>query len=151
MSLSDHFPDSLKNDYSHRNLDVGKVLKLRVKDTNPPKTKRFIIVGFTDDTLSLASVYINSDINLRINWSEEQRRLQIEFSPANRSYLDRTSYIDCSKLIVRESEEIRSAIKKRPDAVIGELSREDLDAVVGTLRDAKTISKNLKRQFGFFR
>src|SRR6056297_1676249 len=113
MSLGDSFPDKYKSDFSNRNLVIGKVLRLKVKDTNPPKIKRFVIVGFSEDKFSLASVYINSEINTNINWSLEQQELQLELTSDNREYLDKTSYIDCSQLIIRDYDEINSIVKSK--------------------------------------
>ncbi len=149
MSLGDSFPDSYKSDFSKRNLKIGKVLRLKVKDTKPPKIKRFIIVGFSKDRVTLASVYINSEINRNINWSQEQQSLQVETTPDdNRDYIDKPSYIDCSKLIIQDYEQIQSAIESRPGAVIGELSFHDLDYIIKRIREAKTIKNKLKKRYG---
>lgn len=75
MDLSNFLPDDFKKDFTSRNLKIGTVLRLSVKDTNPPKIKRFIVVGKTIDGLSLASVYINSQINLKVNWNIELQSL----------------------------------------------------------------------------
>ncbi|MFZ4525425.1 MAG: hypothetical protein ACOYOE_07735 [Chlorobium sp.] len=71
MSLGEFFPEVFKADFARRNLEVGSVLKLYVKDTKPPKEKRFIIVGKNIDGLCLATVYINSEINEKINYSPD--------------------------------------------------------------------------------
>lgn len=132
------------------NIKVGTVLRLHVKNTIPPKYKRFIIVGFTQDKLSLATVYINSDINININWSQEQQALQLLFTSEGRPYLDRNSYIDCSKLMFRDTEEIYSAVHNNPDAIIGKLSEEDLKYVMNTLKYASTIKGKYKKRYGLY-
>ena len=144
MTFSENSPG---NGY---NIKVGTVLRLHVKDTTPPKYKRFIIVGFSQDKLSLATVYINSEINTNINWSQEQQTLQLLFSSEGRPYLERDSYIDCSKLMFRDTEEIYSAVDENPNVVIGELSLEDLKYVMDTLKYAPTIKGKYKKRYGLF-
>ena len=129
---------------------VGMVLKLFVKDTNPPKEKRFIILGFTEDGVSLASVYINSDINPNINWAIELKEQHVFFNKTGRPYLRHGSYIDCSKLIFRTTAEIQTAITQRSDAVLGELNSADLRTLINKVRDSSTIKGKYKRKYGFF-
>ncbi len=43
MSLGEFFPEAFKADYARRNLEVGSVLKLYVKDTKPPKENGLFI------------------------------------------------------------------------------------------------------------
>lgn len=150
MSLGDHFPNDLQDDYLKRSLKVGSVLKLFVNDTTPPKEKRFIVIGLSEDKLSLASLYINSEINTSINWSTEQQALQLEFTVNGREYLNRTSYIDCSKFNYRDTKEIEQAIEDRPDAIIGELDEQDLELIITTIRYAPTINGKHKKKYGIF-
>ncbi|NTU97265.1 MAG: hypothetical protein HGA62_05540 [Chlorobiaceae bacterium] len=57
-ALGDFFPESFKNDFARRNLKIGTVLKLHIKNTKPPKEKRFIVVGKTIDGVCLATLFI---------------------------------------------------------------------------------------------
>ena len=90
--LGDFFPESFKADFASRNLQTGSVLKLHVKDTNPPKEKRFIVIGKTVDGICLATVFINSEINLNVNFSEELRNLHCFLPSDGRDYLEHDSY-----------------------------------------------------------
>lgn len=150
MSLGDSFSDKYKSDFSKRNLAIGKVLRLKVKDTNPPKIKRFVIIGFSEDKFSLASVYINSEINTKINWSLEQQELQLEFNSDKREYIDKTSYIDCSQLIIKDYNEIKSIVESRPDSVLGQVCKKDLKLIVAKLKGAPTIKGKIKKRYGLF-
>lgn len=150
MSLGDSFPDSFKKDHASRNLRVGGVLKLKVLDANPPKEKRFIIVGITADGISLATVYINSEINRKCNYSRELLGLQHFFESAGRDYLDHDSYVDCSKIIPRDWSEIFQAVVKRPEAIIGQLSENDFSAIRNKIIGARTIKGKDKKKFGFY-
>jgi hypothetical protein len=150
MCLGDSFPENFKSDYYKRNLEVGKVLRVKVQDTIPPKIKRFVIVGFSEDKCSLASVYINSNINTNINWSIEQQEMQIELAPEGREYLTKASYVDCSRLIIKNCEEIISILKKKSDSVIGEMNESDLKLVVNKLKKSPTIKGKIKKRYGLF-
>jgi hypothetical protein len=131
-------------------LEVGMVLKLLVPDTIPPKEKRFIVVGNNDDTTCYATVYINTTINKKINWARELIELHVLFEAEGRVYLDWDSYVDCSKLIIRDRKFLYNAIKKRPEAIIGKLSDEDLLKIKEIIKNAPTIKGKHKKKFGFY-
>ena len=128
MSLGDFFPETFRQEYASRNLEIGSVLKLYVKDTKPPKEKRFIVVGKTIEGLCLATVYINSEVNDNINFTPELKALHLFFQASGRDYLDHDSYVDCSQFVVRKQSEIQLAVINRPEAVIGKLSNEDFSS-----------------------
>ena len=150
MSLGDHFPKEFQHEHTERTLKIGMVLKLFVNDTTPPKEKRFIIVGFSEDKFSLASLYINSDINKNINWSQEQQALQLELTAETRGFLDWDSYVDCSKLILRETRELQIVFTSRPEVFIGQLSDQDFELIITTLKHASTINGKYKKRYGIF-
>lgn len=150
MSLGDFFPDELREGFGTRNLKVGSVIKLKVKDTNPPKEKRFIVVGITEDKLCLATVFINTEINTIINWSPELRALNIELKKEGREFLDWDSYVDCSKLSFRDYNELKEILDSKPEAVIGELSDADSFLIKETIKSASTIKGKHKKKFGFY-
>jgi hypothetical protein len=150
MNLGDYFPKENTKAYVERNIKVGTVIKLYVSDTKPPKEKRFIIIGFTEDKLTLASIYINSEINTKINWSIEQQALQVELDAIGRGYLSKKSYVDCSKFIARDASDIKEKLLKRPEAIIGNLSKPDLELILNTLKGATTINGKLKKRYGIY-
>lgn len=150
MSLGDHFPKEFQHEHTERTLKIGMVLKLFVNDTIPPKEKRFIIVGFSEDKFSLASLFINSEINKNINWSQEQQALQLELTSETRGFLDWDSYVDCSKLILRETRELQTVYASRPEVCIGQLSDQDFEIIITTLKHASTINGKYKKRYGIF-
>lgn len=147
-SVGDLFPDDFKSGFAKRKVVPGSVIKAFVKDTNPPKEKRFIVVAFDKSRVLLASVYINSKINPKIFNSSELQALHIPLKSQGREYLDHDSYVDCSSIYEKETQSIIEIIKSRPAAVIGELSTADFALIKSTLRNAKTISTALKKKFG---
>lgn len=150
MSLGDAFPKDFREDHARRILKVGSVLRMFVKDTNPPKEKRFIIVGFSEDRVSLASVFINSEINLLVNYSQEVRELHLFLSSDGREYLKHDSYVDCSQLASRAVSDIFESLINRPEACIGEVGRDDMLAIRKTIAGAATIKGKLKKKYSLF-
>lgn len=150
MKLGEFFPEAFKSDYARRNLEVGSVLKLYVKDTKPPKEKRFIIVGKNIDGLCLATVYINSEINEKINYTPELKKLQLLFQVTGRDYLDYDSFVDCSELVIRDKKEIEEVIKNRPGIVIGKLCDSDLSAIRSEIINSPKIKGKDKKKYGFY-
>ncbi len=151
MNQKDFNPDGINRDYVKSDLESGIVIKLHVKDTTPPKEKRLIIVGITEDRLILATVYINSEINLKVNWAVELKEQHLFFESKGRSWLDWDSYVDCSKITPRDHNEIESAIKLKPEAIIGKLSHEDLEVIKQKISTSPTIKGKHKKKFGFYK
>jgi hypothetical protein len=94
QNLGDLFPDDLKDQFANDNFKIGAVLKYHVDSTNPPKYKRLIIIGFDNQKVFLASVFINSEINPNIFKSPQARNQHLELDANNRDYLDKTSFVD---------------------------------------------------------
>ena len=60
-------------------VNVGDVLYLFVEDTDPPKKKYFFVLGVTEDEISLASFFVNSEINFNVNRNAVLVKYNIEF------------------------------------------------------------------------
>lgn len=150
MNLGDLFPDEWKQDYTERNLSVGTVVKLHVKDTNPPKEKRFVIVGFTQDNKVIATLYYNSEINQNVNWSKELIDQHLHFERDSRDYLDKDCYLDCSNLIIKDYDQIKIAVTKKPEAILGELNESDWTTIKNTIIESPTIKGKYKKRYGFY-
>jgi hypothetical protein len=147
MSLGDAFPESYKDGFAQQNLTIGTVLKFFVKDTTPAKVKRLIIVGFSKDRTSLATIYINSP---SANIYPSARRNQLLFLEAlNRDYLDWDSFVDCSNLKIKNYNEVFLIVKNRQEAVLGKISEQDLSAIRTLIIKSSTISPKNKKEYGF--
>ena len=59
---------------------IGTVIKAFLANTNPPKEKRFIIVGESYDHLFLACVFINSEINENVFRTETLKKNEYSIS-----------------------------------------------------------------------
>lgn len=148
QNLGDLFPDDLKDQFANDNFKIGAVLKYHVDSTNPPKYKRLIIIGFDNQKVFLASVFINSEINPNIFRSPQARNQHLELDANNRDYLDKTSFVDCSQIKVEDMATVRDLIATNPSIHIGELSNSDLTDVLDKVRNAINISPREKRRFG---
>ncbi|WP_442588894.1 hypothetical protein ACSBL2_22940 [Pedobacter sp. AW31-3R] len=150
MSLSDSFPEHLRQEFAQRNLKIGSVIRVYVQDTIPPKEKRFILVGQSYDKLIFATIFINSEINPNIFPQQELRDLNIELTTKDRAYLDHDSYADCSNIKKRNASWLLDIISIDPARVIGEVSEDDLKTIREKIKSARTISPALKKTFGLY-
>ncbi|QPH41604.1 hypothetical protein [Pedobacter endophyticus] len=150
MSLSEAFPEDFRADFAKQKLKIGSVIRVFVQDTNPPKEKRFILIGQSYDKLMFASIYINSEINPNVFHSAELRSLNVELIAADREYLDHDSYADCSMIFKRNADWLLHLIKSDPSKIIGELSAEDLKEISSRIKSARTITVAEKKTFGLF-
>ena len=147
-NLGNFFSDELKNQWANDNLKIGPVLRLFDNETNPPKFKLWIIVGFDTEMLSCAQIYINSKINTNIFRTIEAQNLHLKLEAENRSYLTHDSYVDCSELEIRRVSEIRALIVEDAERHKGELADEDLADILLKLREAPTIETKIKKKYG---
>lgn len=146
--LGDSFPPEYREDFCKRRLKKGAVLRTTVDFTNPPKIKRFLIVGLNKENGNVGVIVFNSEINLNIHHAEALRNLQLEFTADGKEYLDRNSFLDCSKIYELMA---GSLLKKMVDDIgsdLGEMAEDDLIIVFERLKNAKTIPAKIKRRYG---
>lgn len=148
QNLGDLFPDELKGQFTDENFKIGAVLKKHDHNSNPPKLKRSIIIGFDSQNVFLAYVFINSEINPNKFKNPRARNEHLELDTNNRDYLDKTSYVDCSQIQVEDASTIKDLISSNPSVHIGELSSSDLADVHHKIRNAINITPKEKRRFG---
>ncbi len=148
QNLGDLFPDDLKEQLADENFKIGAVLRYYDASTTPPKLKISIIVGFDAQKVFIASVYINSQINPNIFRSPQARNQHLELDAATRDYLTHTSYVNCSKLKVKDAAFIKNLITADPNVHVGELSNSDLADVFDKIKNSPTITPKEKRRFG---
>lgn len=129
---------------------VGDVLKLFVEETNPPKTKYFFVLGATADHISIASFYVNSKINLNVNNNPVLVKYNIEIKPEHYPFLDHISYVDCTKMVIRNKTEFDEIVSKRPEAIVYKLTEEQLQFFRSVVKEAPTFKGKVKKSFGFY-
>lgn len=148
MSLGEFFPEEYREQSAGRELKVGAVFKCWDDDCNPPKEKRFIVVGITEDRIALGAVYINSDPNYRFHYREVFQKLQIDLVYNEEDYLDWDSIVDCSKIKCMNLNEVKNLVTEDPTVVLGHLTNEHEKLIFSTLSSAATISNKIKMKFG---
>src|SRR5580698_10277545 len=80
-------------------LRIGTVVYFHDPLCDPPKPKFCIIVGMSDDQFDIATVYINSEMNVPDINSHELVSLHYLIEREKYSqFLKKDSYIDCSKV-----------------------------------------------------
>lgn len=146
-SLSDFFSDDFKENFAARNIKVGAVIRKFMTNTTPPKEKRFIIVGLSDDSVALAVVYINTRINPFIERNPELKNLQLPLKRNNRSILDYDSFVDCTQILEYQFADIQSHISENPDELLGEIDGFEHLNIVQRIRLSKQISKAQLKKF----
>jgi hypothetical protein len=150
MSLSDLFSEEFKAGFAERNVTIGSVVKVFVSDTNPPKEKRLILVGASYDKLFFASIFINSEINPNVFYSQELKDLNLELIAKDRDYIDNDSHADCSEIRKRDVEWLYRVVMDDPTRVLGRVSDDDLQQIRIKIKSAKTITAAMKKTFGLF-
>ncbi len=134
----DEFRNLFKNTgFAEREIKIGAVLKYWATETNPPKQKIRIVVGFSNDKVLVATLFINTEINPNVFPTEELRKLHLVFEKSRCEYLDHDSFVDCSQL------------HENPTVVSGEVANTDLENIKNIIKNAATITPKQKKKFGF--
>jgi hypothetical protein len=129
MKLGDFFPEDLQNSRFKDKIKIGSVLKYFVEDTTPPKYKRMIVLGISDEEISVATVYLNSELNTKVFKSKRMQALQIPIKQEKREYLEHDSYIDCSFLHIKQIDKLDEEFKNNRLESLGEVSEDDFNLI----------------------
>lgn len=149
-SLAGAFGDEERARFVTDNLVIGAVILTYVADTNPPKQKRIIVVGESYDHVSLAAIYINTELNINVFPTKELQELNPKFIAAGRDYLDHNSHVDCSTLHVVSKDLLGGIIGMEPSRLLGNITEDDLKLIRGLIKKAVTIKPALKKTYGLF-
>jgi hypothetical protein len=144
------FGEEERKRFATDNLVIGAVILAFVADTDPPKEKRLIVVGEAYDHISVATIYINTTLNVNVFPTKELQDLNPEFNAEGREYLDHDSHVDCSNLHTIKKDLLAGIIAADPGRVLGNVSEDDLKAIKFLIRSAKTIKPGLKKTYGLF-
>jgi hypothetical protein len=151
VKLGDYFSKKEKTSLIlPKGIIIGTVIRAHVDFTNPPKIKRFIVIGFNDDNITLASVLINSELNLNVNYNKELQAHQIPLDSEGKEYLLNDSFVDCSEIHNIEKQIIEDSLKKNPEIAIGSVEKNDIDNIIRTIIESDIIKGKYKRKCGLF-
>lgn len=138
--LGDFFTQEFKEKLADESMHIGSVIRCFVTQTNPPKIKRFIILGRDSSNNYIGTIFINTDVNWNVINSQEILELQYPVKHSENEYLDNDSFIDCSKLIKMEYEYVKNAIVEKPGCVLGKVKDDDLEIIYTLVKSSPNIS-----------
>ncbi|WP_052017021.1 hypothetical protein [Arcticibacter svalbardensis] len=149
-TVADAFGEEERARFAADIIVIGVVILVYVADTKPPKEKRLIVVGESYDHVSVATVYINTELNTNVFPTKELQSLNPEFTSDGRVYLKHKSHVDCSSLHVLRKEFLVSIISADPNRALGNVSEDDFKIIRGLIKSARTIKPSLKKTYGLF-
>ncbi|MDX8552181.1 hypothetical protein MK851_00885 [Tenacibaculum sp. 1B UA] len=150
--ISDFLPkgSELNKKTTYTSLEKGTVLRMFVDDTDPPKIKRFIVLGLHENKIALGTLFINSDLNKNINYSTELQSLQYELKSQDNTFLTHDSFVDCSTIQQRENEDVLKKVNEDNSKIIGYLNPDTFEDIRKTVIKSETIRGKHKKRFGLY-
>ncbi|MBS9767987.1 MAG: hypothetical protein KGV44_10680 [Flavobacteriaceae bacterium] len=149
MNLGDLFPNELKQEFAKRNIDLGSAILIKIPDFTVSYDKYIIVVAKDNSETDLAYVVINSVINDNVAYNDYLKSLHIKIDKEYHSFLERDSYVDCSKLREFQIQKVIDFLTQNPERAVGNVIEETLKQIHITITNAKTIAPFVKRKFGF--
>lgn len=146
-NLGDFFPEDFKANIADFNLSIGSVIKCFTTHTNPPKEKRFVILGVNDAGDFIGSVFINTNVNFKVMNSQELRDLQHPVKNQANDYLDHDSYIDCSALFEFSRQIVFELLMREPERALGTVTPDDLKTLLKLVKTSPTIEPKVLKKF----
>lgn len=114
------------------------------------KQKFFVIVGESNNKVSLAYFFINSRINPNIATNCELELLHMPILKTDHDFLSHDSYIDCSQLYEIETEKVkRFFCQDMNGKYICVLPKEVVENLKYMIEESPTITPKQKRKFGY--
>jgi hypothetical protein len=129
---------------SIEDLHIGTVIDIRDPLSFHDKHKYSIIVGISEDSFFLGTVYINSEINPSAINSPALAALQYPIYRDKYSFLLGTSYVDCSDMKDRMQHGLIKAINDT-GRILGRITRDDMDNIVTLVLGAESIASYYKK------
>lgn len=147
MDLSDFFPEDFKDQFANEKIDLGTTLLVEIPDFNISHKKFAIIVGVSQEIVGM--VIINSEININVFRTSFMQSQHILIPlEGHEDFLEKDSYIDCTKLQQHSKSEILDFIKNNPSKVFN--ASDDVCRKINMMiSSSKLIPLSEKRMFGF--
>lgn len=147
-TLGDHFPTEYRESLCDRYVKPGAVFRLQFPYTNPPKIKRFVMIGINEKLARVGFLFINSQINPNIITTSHLQNLQFLMEAHDRPYIDHDSYLDCSRLYEDNFQRLKDNYVLDTKTYLGQLTEADLVRVKQLVISARTIEKRKKKRYG---
>ena len=145
--LGNFFPENLRNEHAKQTITIGSVIRCFVKNTKPPKEKRFVVLGIDKEGNLVGVVFINSEINWNVIRTAELAQLQHYIEKDENDFLDWDSYVDCSELFELPYNDVYKSICDKPQNVLGIVSESDLKAILENVKKSPKIKPKLLRKY----
>jgi hypothetical protein len=147
-TLGNFFSEEDRKKFAEANITPGTVLKCFVKNTNPPKEKRFVVLGTDREGNLIGVVFLNTNINWKVIRTFDLQKLQYYIEADQNDFIDRDCYIDCSEIIELSKEDVLAGITKSPGNVLGKVSDEQLNTIIGFIRQSPKITPKVRKKYG---
>jgi hypothetical protein len=139
--ISSNFND----DIIDKKIQIGSIVSIDIDGIDHPKWN--IILDITEDKCWVASVFINSEINLKHIYSKELLDLQYEIDTENFKFLDHNSVIDCSKVFSEPYEKYKNALARNAVRKKGDLPESEVTKIYELVRKSRNITGKTKKKF----
>ena len=148
-SIFDILPLVQQQEYADSKIKIGLVIKGKVFDTDPHKIKYFIIVGLSPDNTSIATIYINSEINtFKLNRGYLFSQ-QFMVKKQDCSFLDHDSYANCAEIKEKEYSVVRDFILNDSNSCVGNINNDYILRILEIIRNSRTIPPKIKNRYLF--
>lgn len=151
-SFSELIPEDIFKNTFKQELIVGKIIHRFEYDMKRPDYKFSIIVGRYEDEeeITVARVFINTNINLNVINTDELKRLQVDILKRDYAFLSNEhSFIDCSKIKEIDCLELEQDYISSPVNFFKDNVSEGLfQRILVCLKNSKIIKPYLKKKYG---
>jgi hypothetical protein len=122
-------------------LKIGSIVLFFDNASYNPKPKFSVVIGVSDDSFFLGTVFINTNIKVEHLDSPELVKLHYKISQEKYSrFLKHDSYIDCSDIKHRLQTTFIQELNASSATLLGVLAADDLKNVLNIVSSSDTIS-----------
>jgi hypothetical protein len=147
-TLGNFFCEEDKKKFAEANITSGTVLKCFVRNTNPPKEKRFVVLGSNSEGNLIGVVFINTNINWKVIRTLKLQKLQYYIEANENDFIDRNCCIDCSEIIELIKEDVITGIAEAPGNVPGNVSDEQFKIIIEFVKQSPKITPKQRKEYG---
>lgn len=128
-------------------ISIGNVYRIEMNEENgvipkpgdDSRNKYFVVLGYTKEGYLYGGVIMNSSINRNIPPAKKMYHMNIRMEKYD--FLDKNSFVDCSSLMRVHIEKFNKW------EFSGVMDDDDLDYIIGAVKECPTISKKELQRF----
>lgn len=148
MNIADAFPESYRQDFANRNIDIGSAILIKMPDFDVNYDKYVIYLSESaSDQTKCGILIINTKINQNINFNIYLLSQHILIDVLRHDFLDEDSYIDCTQIHPKDIQEIVDHISNNPKNLCGNVQEDIMIKVKDLLINSRVLSNNDKRKY----